>query len=593
MARRAVKVIPGTQPEPDSTNLKTVRYVSTDKVYFDGDALTTYPGWQLLNSAVTGAIRSVFGFNNATFNIYLIGTHEGLTARINGVETNITPLQASPAATLAADPLATALGDTTLTVTYAAHGLTAGQRIKLDGATDVGGITAATDIDREFIVATVPDANTFTVTMDVAASSAATGGGSAVDIYKQLAAGNISGGALSGFGGGTYSSGGDVYGIGYPFVAAFSYPRIWSFGKYGNDVVICPGDNGIIYQWDGNVLIAPAPVTDAPTANWIYTKNNAIGALGAASVGNNIAHSDTEDTTAWTPAPDNNAFEDVWEEAGRFISQAASRDVSLLFTESEVVAEEFRGQPDGYVHKTIMKSDGILGPMARIEVEDAIFWTGAYDFYVFDGSTIAKLEGITCHDYIFKNLNFNQRYKCFWEYDVSNNFLVFHFPTGAASEPNEYMVYDLTNKTSTLGTRDLTAAEQSPLGQNRITAYGDGTTHLLHEENSGNDAGDIAMNWHAESHWRMLGDGSITQEIMEIYPDSIQTGNISLTIYTKNYVQDVNQFTYGPYVVTPTTPFIDPQAEGVYVKYRWEGNSLGGYYRGGAWAEDVQPGTAP
>lgn len=595
MTIRPVKVIPGTSPEPDSTKLKAIQYVNTSGFYFRGDSLCKYPGWQNLTTAISGATRSVFGFNNGTYDIWLIGTHKRLYCRINGVETNITPLQTTT--TAIANSLDCTNASPTINVNATGHGLATGDRVKITGAADFGGFTAATHINIEHII-TVTGADDFTITAAINATSTVTGGGGAATVYqKPIEAGQISQGNAFGFGGGDYDEG--DYNESQAFSTALVYPRIWSFGRYGNgSVVICPGDNGIIYAWSGSTTVAPTKATNSPTANWISTKNNAVRARGAASVRNGIQISGLSDITDWTPGAASTSYSDDWEEVGRMISDAYAGEVGLIFTENAVVAEEYVEFPKLYQHRTIMKSDGILGPMARIEIEGAVLWAGNHGFYLFDGQSIGRLK-ISCQQYIFGDtdrggkLNRAQRYKCFFEYDADNNQAIFHFPIDNSSEPNAYCILQLDDKEAviaTLGLRDLTAAEQIPLDKKRITAYGDNTTHALYRENSGVDAGDSAMSCYAESHWRMLSDGKISQEIMEIYPDAVQTGNMTLTLYAKDYPQDPNERSYS-FSITPTTKRICPQVEGCYVRYRWELTALGADYVGGMMTEDVQAGT--
>lgn len=594
--RRQIKVVPGTHPTPDSTALNTVHYTLTDKVYFRGQDLRKLPGWVGITDTGTpykGASRTIYSYFDGDTNIYIIGTHSGLYARIGSAEYNITPLKTVAAITLPNDPLAFVLADATMTVTYAAHGLAIGDRIRIAGATHTTGGFATAYINIEHIVATVPSVNSLTIELATTAPATdATEGGAGVEVYKQITAGNIDQGLLIGFGGGAFGATGVPFGSSLTFASGYTYPRIWSADRYANDVILCPGDDGDIYSWDSNTAIAPVKVAGSPTANWIYVKNNAIHALGAGGILNNLQKSDITDLTDWTPAPASYAFEDALEGAGRFISQANSRDISLLFTEGEVWAEEFVDKPDLYIQKRIMATDGLIAPRARSEVEDSVYWMGAGNFYLFDGANIQQVEGITCRDYIYKNLNYGQRSKVFSTYDPDLKHWKVHFPTGDSNEPNEYMIYDVVEKHSTLGTIDRTAGEDPfILGQLPMYAFGDGVTANLYFHGTGTDDAGAAMLAYAESYWNVLGGAGKCYEIMEIYPDTTQTGNITLTLTTKDYAQSMNQFSWEN-TITPTTEFIDPQAEGALIKYRWESNEMGGDFRIGAWSEEIQPGTS-
>ena len=72
--------------------------------------------------------------------------------------------------------VATTSGSTTVTFHHTAHGLAAGDVITIIGCTAVGGVPA-TDLNKEHTVASVPDANSFTVTVATTATATAIGGG--------------------------------------------------------------------------------------------------------------------------------------------------------------------------------------------------------------------------------------------------------------------------------------------------------------------------------------------------------------------------------------------------------------------------------
>ena len=72
--------------------------------------------------------------------------------------------------------VATTSGSTTVTFHHTAHGLAVGDTVVIIGCTDVGGIPAS-DLNKSHTVVSVPNANSFTVTVATAATSTAVGGG--------------------------------------------------------------------------------------------------------------------------------------------------------------------------------------------------------------------------------------------------------------------------------------------------------------------------------------------------------------------------------------------------------------------------------
>ena len=72
--------------------------------------------------------------------------------------------------------VATTSGSTTVTFHHTAHGLAVGDTVSIIGCTSVGGVPAS-DLNKSHIVASVPNANSFTVTVATTATSTAQGGG--------------------------------------------------------------------------------------------------------------------------------------------------------------------------------------------------------------------------------------------------------------------------------------------------------------------------------------------------------------------------------------------------------------------------------
>jgi hypothetical protein len=72
--------------------------------------------------------------------------------------------------------VATTSGSTTVTFHHTAHGLAVGDTVVIIGCTDVGGVPAS-DLNKSHTVVSVPNANSFTVTVATAATSTAVGGG--------------------------------------------------------------------------------------------------------------------------------------------------------------------------------------------------------------------------------------------------------------------------------------------------------------------------------------------------------------------------------------------------------------------------------
>ena len=128
-------------------------------------------------------------------------------------------------------------------VTLDNHGFVVGGIYTVFISTTVGGVT----LYGQYVVATYIDANNFTITATIAASSSTTGyeNSDLVRIQYLLPNGMISQGGIAGYGQMPYGIG--PYGLGIQ--ENYLPLRQWFFGAWGSDL-IAQYTNGAIYVWN-------------------------------------------------------------------------------------------------------------------------------------------------------------------------------------------------------------------------------------------------------------------------------------------------------------------------------------------------------
>ena len=142
--------------------------------WIDGDFVRFrygYPekigGWQeLLNKELAGVARAQHTWTDLSGNKYAaIGTNKLLVIYFEGAYYDITPL----GTTLTGATYTSTTSSATVTITKSSHGLSVGDYIKFTAATTPGptttSFTAANFTTNIFEVRTVPNVNTFTLTM--------------------------------------------------------------------------------------------------------------------------------------------------------------------------------------------------------------------------------------------------------------------------------------------------------------------------------------------------------------------------------------------------------------------------------------------
>jgi len=443
---------------PINNSLSTVYYsdpsysVTTtngsDIVTFSTNNLTLAINDQVRISGVTGTIGGIpaSDFNNAF--------------SVGGIPSS-NSFQIIVATTATSDDTGGGTGITIATsqiiVSLNGHGLTKGDRISISGSTAVGGIPAG-DINIENIVENVLSSSNFLInTTTIATSLVINGGGGAIILQKQIAAGPVNFSIGFGYGGGLYGAG--LYGVGKEFSTGFVYSRIWSMDLYGDNIVLTPGNQGHVYLWQNDINTAPTILTNAPTVvNWVFQSHGMVCVLGPGGSYNIMQSSNIGDATAWAPSPSSTASIIGVPGSGQFIAQGPARNVDLLFTLNQVYEMKYVNLPFIWQIDKLVSTDGIIGPKAKVNLEDIIFWMGNADFYAYDGYTVNSLPNNTIKRYVFDNINQAQSYKTFASLSPSFNEIWWVYPSGDNVEPNSYVIFNYKEQHWTIGTIERTSA---------------------------------------------------------------------------------------------------------------------------------------
>ena len=245
-------------------------------------------GWtKVIQTSYNGTGRKLLGWVDlAGTKLLGLGTRTKLYIQEGTNYNDITPIRSTTAAgdvTFAATN-----GSSTLTVTDTAHGASQGDFVTFSGAAAVGGILAA-QLNQNFEI-TVIDANTFTIQTTGTATSATTGGGTAITAAFEIDIGADS--SIGGYGWGTSTWSRGTWGSGST-VPAIVNVRLVFMDNFNNDLVFNLNNQGAIYYWTysagfGNraVLLsslAGAIAVPAGTEKTLFAPSGHLLALGATS----------------------------------------------------------------------------------------------------------------------------------------------------------------------------------------------------------------------------------------------------------------------------------------------------------------------
>lgn len=475
-----------------------------------------------------------------------------------------------------------------LTVNATAHGQADGDRTKIAAAASTGGVLD-TSINAEHIIRN-SQTNSFDIMTGGTATSAVTsGGGSNTTFQVEITDGECDQSSASGYGAGRYGTG--LYGTARSSATGVVYPRIWFWDRFGTVAIGTPGEQTGLYEYDGDTSAAPTLVSNAPASiNYAFVTNNFIVTLGNTNP-NRIHTSDQGDKTVWAGTNTNQVFIDDIEGAGRFTSHVSLRGTNLLFTENQTYTFRYVGLDNGVFATDLLDPRvGLIAPMARIVINGVAYWMGLKNFYMWRGANVEVIpantqERSTILKYVFDNLNYGQKSKIFVEYIEELNILSFHYPSEGSNEPDREAWVNLNDFSWWPDTIDRTAAEYpNALGNEPLAISSDMT---LYRQEVGLNDDTSALGWSLTSSLKTAGKNNAN--IAALIPDSVQTGNITVNVRTKDYPQSSAYRYNKSYAVSPAKDIVPTPVQGKYWDYVFSGEAVGQNFIMGVWTEELAP----
>jgi hypothetical protein len=536
-------------------------WVDCDKVRFRQGFPEVIGGWEKYSSnTYLGTARALFNWVALDGSDFLgVGTHLKYYIEQGQAFFDITPIRAT---TTNGITFAATDGSSTITATDSNHGAVQGDFVTISDAVSLGGNVTAAVLNQEYQIDSVPSVNTYTFTAKdttgatVTANASDSGnGGSGVDGVYQINAGLNTGVGGTGWGAGTWGRGG--WGSGAAIGVTTSL-RMWSHDNFGEDLLINPR-NGAIYYWDksggtsvraveiGTVsgadetpLIAKQIMVSDVDRHVIAFGTNPVGV--AAQDPLLIRFSDQESLTDWNPKATNTAGDLRIGSGSQFVKAVETKREIVIFTDSSVHSMQFIGAPFTFGIQPLASNTTIMGPNAAIAVEDAVFWMGRQNFYVYDGKT----QQLPCSvkERVFFDFNYDQAEKVFagvisefseiiWFYCSDTNSVA----NGGTGENDRYVIYNYGEKTWYYGTLGRSAFLDRGIRTFPIAAE-DG--YLYNHETGYSDDGS-AMISTIESSPMDMGDGDQFTFIKRLIPDFTFNGSttssptVNVTLQSNNF----------------------------------------------------------
>lgn len=345
-----------------------------------------------------------------------------------------------------------------------------------------------------------------------------------------------------GYGSGAFGSG--VYGTPRIGTGLITPATVWSLDTWGQYLVGCNADDGVIYEWDLDTGTPAEAVTNAPVdcRALIVTEDGFLVALAAGGVPRKVQWCDQRNNTDWTPSTTNQAGDFDLQTMGQLMCGRRTRGAHLLFTDLDVHRATYIGPPYIFGHERIAEGCGIISQAAAISAGDAVFWMSARGFWVYNG----VVQPLACEvwDHVFGDLNLLQKSKIWAEHNAQFGEVKWSYPSGSATEIDRYVTFNYRNNTWSTGREVRTCGVEAGVFEYPIRIDAEGA--VFEHENGPVPEGYTAF---VESGPMQLGTGENVITVLGLLPDEDTEGDVEATFYGRMYANGP-ETTFGPYDLT-------------------------------------------
>ena len=598
-----LKIAPGIDKQ-DTEYGAEGRWVDSDNVRFHYGLPQKVGGWQkLISDTLIGVVRGIHTWTDLNGVRYTaLGTDRKFYVYSEGTAYDVTPLRLEAALT---NPFTTN-GTTTVTVAHTSHGAGQGDFVTFDSFSAIDGL----DMNAEFEITTVVDANSYKITHTGTASGSTSGGGGSGNLKYQISIGTDQ--SAYGYGWGTDAWNVDAWNTPRSSSTVTLDARNWSFDNFGEDL-IATVSKGKTFLWDtsnGTGVRANA-ISNTPTNsrfNLVSMPDRHVFLFGTETViGNSTTQDDLflrfasqETTNDFVPTATNTAGSFRIQDGSKIVSAVRSRNAVLVWTDTSLNALQFVGAPFTFSLVQIGANCGAVGVHSAVDVNGIAYWMSQNAFYLYDGAV--KKIPCSVQDYVFEDFSITQQPETFAGVNSEFNEVTWFYASNTSNQINRSVTYNYLEKswyTSNLARTTWTdygvyqrpyATKYNPT-DTPTTPTVKGVTagaSIFYEHEEGVNDDQSAMTAFITSGDFDIQDGQQILSVSRGIPDfKNQVGTANLTMGFKTYPSDTG--TTISRDVTNTTRFFDLRGRGRQTNVKITSNTLDSDWRYGTLRLDIKP----
>ena len=569
------------------------KYIDSDFVRFHYGKPERWGGWTNLpnpNKTIVGVVRDTHSWVGLDGLRYLaLGTNRKLYIYNEGAVYDITPLRETQALT---NPFTTN-GTTTVSVADTSHNAIQGDFVTFDSFSSIDGL----DMNQEFEITSITDANNYTVTHTSTASGSTSGGGGSGNAKYQINIGPATSTYGLGWGTDTWSSG--TWGSASSASDVVLVGRNWSLDNFGEDLIATVLDGGT-FIWDtsaGTGTRATA-LSNAPTASrfslvstdtrhlLIFGTETTIGSTGTQD-DLFFRFSDREDATDYTPVATNEAGSLRISDGSKIVGAVKSAGQILVWTDTSLHGIQFVGTPFTFGLRQLGANAGLIAQHAALEVNGIAYWMSDDAFYLYDG--VVKKMPCSVQDFVFDDISYTNKNDIAVGLNTAYNEIIWYYPSANATQIDRAVAYNYLEgtwytlslgRTTWLGAyvyeKPIATEYNASATANISTILGltAGASFIYEHESGNNQADGTAITAFLETGSVEIADGDQLMSISKLVPDFDNlTNTMTARLTLEQYPQSSSNVTSNA-SITSTTEKVSVRGRGRAVKIRYTTNTV-------------------
>ena len=569
------------------------KYIDSDFVRFHYGKPERWGGWTNLpnpNRTVVGVVRDSHSWMGLDGLRYLaLGTDRKLYIYNEGAIYDITPIRETQALT---NPFTTN-GTTTVSVADTTHNAKLGDFVTFDSFSSIDGL----DMNQEFEITSITDANNYTVTHTSTASGSTSGGGGSGNAKYQINVGPATSTYGLGWGTDTWSSG--TWGTASSASDVVIAGRNWSLDNFGEDLIATVLDGGT-FVWDTSAGVGTraTALSNAPTASrfsLVSTDTRHLLIFGTeTTIGTESSQddlffrfSDREDATDFTPVATNEAGSLRISDGSKIVGAVKSAGQILVWTDTSLHGIQFVGSPFTFGLRQLGANSGLIAQHAAIEVNGIAYWMSDDAFYLYDG--VVKKMPCSVQDFVFDDISYTNKNDIAVGLNTAYNEIIWYYPSANASQIDRAVAYNYLEgtwytlslgRTTWLGAyvyeKPIATEYNASTTANVSTILGltSGASFIYEHESGNNQADGTAITAFLETGSVEIADGDQLMSVNKLVPDFTNLANtMTARLTLEQYPQSSSNVTSNA-SITSTTEKVSVRGRGRAVKIRYTTNTV-------------------